>query len=55
MKKKFDKEVKIYSGLILFFTFIPLVLYFIFFFKNGLSKDTSNWSEFGDFIGGMDL
>lgn len=52
MKKKFDKEVKIYSGLILFFTFIPLVLYFIFFFKNGLSKDTSNWSEFGDFIGG---
>ncbi|WP_312557478.1 hypothetical protein [Empedobacter brevis] len=52
MKNKFDNEVRTYSGLILIFTLIPLVLYFIFFFKNGVSTDTSNWSEFGDFIGG---
>ena len=52
MKDNIKKEISKYSKIIMVITILPIIIYSAFFYRNGLSTDTSNWSEFGDFIGG---
>lgn len=52
MKKKHKKKLKIYSTRIIIFISIPIILYLLNFGGNGFSIKSTNWSEFGSFIGG---
>ncbi|WP_291118366.1 hypothetical protein [Empedobacter sp. UBA7248] len=52
MKKKHKKRLNKYLTRILIFVLIPIILYLLIFGSNGLSFKSTNWSEFGSFIGG---
>lgn len=52
MKKKHKKNLNIYSTWIIIFISIPIILYLLNFGENGFSIKSTNWSEFGSFIGG---
>lgn len=52
MKKKHKKNLNIYSTWIIIFISIPIIFYLLNFGENGFSFKSTNWSEFGSFIGG---